>query len=293
MKRVRLAVLAALVLVSAALLYPHGAQVDPRNVLLSALRGETGTPYRATRVHSYTFHGRSLEYTSSIDRTAAEDTPSEDQEWTPVGAVGKRRTEALLLANYTPLVEGEDRIAGRTTWVLRLKPKGKRLPWKQIWVDKSTGVVLASRDWSSGNRLKRSMKTLSISYAEPVRHSQPGSGPARREPGEKPVVDLDTVSRTLGVPVRAPGYVPRGFELMGAEARADDGLAHLVYSNGLGVISVYVRFPGRQGREQQVGHPVHDWGQGLVLSTATREAEVTVMADLPIREIERIAGSVP
>ena len=86
---------------------------------------------------------------------------------------------ALLRRNYTPLVEGEDAIAGRPAWVLRLKPHSKHMPWRQLWIDKKTYVALAQRDWSSRNEVKWPITTTDITYGRPEMPASAGPRQAR------------------------------------------------------------------------------------------------------------------
>lgn len=61
-------------------------------------------------------------------------------------------------SGFTPLVEGKDTIAGHEAWTLRLKPKAKRLPWSQYWIDEKTKAVVAFRKWDGHNNMVRSGK---------------------------------------------------------------------------------------------------------------------------------------
>lgn len=121
---------------------PSKRQVDPRGLLEMVLEHGQSVNYRAVQVRTSLLSGKKVTSTVRVCRT--------DVAW-------------LIKRNCTPLVEGEDKIADRDTWVLRLKPKNKYAPWKQLWVDKKTFVILAYRDWSN-KKIKRSMKTVSISY---------------------------------------------------------------------------------------------------------------------------------
>jgi hypothetical protein len=47
----------------------------------------------------------------------------------------------------TPILEGSDKIAGRDTWAIRLRPRDRKYPWIEVWVDKRTSEVLAWKEW--------------------------------------------------------------------------------------------------------------------------------------------------
>ena len=67
-----------------------------------------------------------------------------------------------------PLVEGDDIIAGRQAWVLRLNPRQKPCPWLQLWVDKRTNEVLAFREWSGEDEMIRAVRKDDESSGSPV-----------------------------------------------------------------------------------------------------------------------------
>ncbi len=69
-----------------------------------------------------------------------------------------------LSRKFTPVIDSEDVIAGRRAWVLRLKPNVKHGPWMQMWIDKKSHVVLATRFWTGRNTVEASMKTLRIAF---------------------------------------------------------------------------------------------------------------------------------
>jgi negative regulator of sigma E activity len=90
-------------------------------------------------------------------------------------------------------------------------------------------------------------------------------------------------------------YIPRGFEFVSADllrGAPKPEWVRLVYTDGLYCISVYSRFLGRMGREQDHVHTVYDWGQGLIASRIRDGRETVVVADLPIGEIGKIADSI-
>lgn len=237
---------------------PSPRKVNPDRVLRSSLAAAPTVPYKATQRWRFIFHGKMVETTIAVHG--------------PTGRQSPRRMAELLTRNYTPLVEGEDTIAGRETWTLRLKPRSKYRPWRDLWIDKKTGVVLALRDWDAGNHVKRSMSVLSISYSSPNAPRVPVTF------GDDWRV-VDPADR--GVPEKLPG----GYELVSAGRSADCRADQYTYSDGLQCISVFRGFPGTSSGEQLQSRRVSGWGQGIVLS----QGPVAVVGDLPVRELERIA----
>ena len=200
---------------------------------------------------------------------------------------------SLIEKNYTPLVEGEDTVAGMPVWTLRLKPSRKHFPWKQLWIDKQTGAVLASRDWTGRNKIRSSVETTADSHnsAQLSGEKLDVVGPSCRRT-EDPHVALRTARRLLGRTVLLPGYVPECFELASVEVDNTGGDVHLVYSDGLYALSVFVGpMADRAARSIRVNR-AYDWGQGLAFLTHAQGRSALIVADLPVEEIEKIAGSV-
>ncbi|OFX14828.1 MAG: hypothetical protein A2Z18_01955 [Armatimonadetes bacterium RBG_16_58_9] len=234
----------------------------------------------------------------------------------------------MLKANYTPLVEGEDTIAGRQVWTMRLKPKRKNFAWKQLWIDKQTYVVLASKDWSFQNEMIRTMVTTHVSYCDrPLAKRRVPKPDGLRQQlrnceyrprcfGSSEITHCPSISqhvaaeaaeryysqRVSSYGLRAgrrvppgtiqPRYIPTGFVLDRVEVDKDCGSAQLVYSDGLYAISVFVGGIAGKSVERLCPGTVYDWGQGLMVATRVRDEDVLVMGDLPAEEIEKIAGSV-
>jgi hypothetical protein len=196
-----------------------------------------------------------------------------------VAEFSAKPSSRLVLKNYTPLVEGEETIAGRDAWLLRLKPKVKYRPWRQLWIDKKSYSILAIRDWSHRNEIRRSVRLEkppaalgSLVFLSATRTIHPGSA-------------LRGLKR--------PRFIPEGFELI--DDGSWDGLSDLralIYTDGLFNVSLFYRFSGRQGREQKQRLSVCDCGETLAVTAMLDSGCVTVVADLPEKDLLRIARSI-
>jgi hypothetical protein len=61
--------------------------------------------------------------------------------------------EPLAQQGYSILLEGTDVVAGRDCLTVRLKPPEKHMPWRQVWLDRETLRLVASRDWNGDDRV--------------------------------------------------------------------------------------------------------------------------------------------
>ena len=260
---------------------PGAGRIDPKELLRKALHAEINANYRARRLYTSAAYGRTYESRSWFPPTSNLPPPTSDF-----------RT-SLIEKNYTPLVEGEDTIAGRPVWTLRLKPARKHFPWKQLWIDKQACVILASRDWTSRNKVKRSMKTTLISYvgAQPSDKKLGAIRPVSRR-AENPYVALKNARRASSRTAELPRYVPECFELVSVEVDEDSSDMQLTYSDGLYALSVFVGRTADQVGKRIRANRAYDWGQGLMFLARSQGRNTLIVADLPIKEIEKIAGSV-
>ena len=207
-----------------------------------------------------------------------------------VRGVARSHLGALVVRNYVPLVEGEDVVSNRQTWVLRLKPRVKKRPWMQLWIDKKTFVALASRCWDWRNRLTRSGQICNLTRSGNlgICDSRSDASVAITDRRIAPGGQIANPAPTL----RPPSYIPSGYELLDVCSFEQGKLTQLVYSDGLFVISVFKRFPGRPGREHTETRSAYAWEAGSVLLRRGADGDVIVIADLPLTELGRIADSV-
>ncbi|MCE5323653.1 hypothetical protein LLG46_10120 [bacterium] len=246
--KLKIPLIAIAVLALGIIIYPKPPHVNGSALLRKVLRAQQKVCYGALQEHTTVILDRKIRSTIYTKNDFYEITKSTD-------------IEPLILRNYIPLVEGQDRIAGRETWILRLKPRVKQMPWKQIWVDKHKYVILASRDWTAYNVVKRSMKTVSISF-------EGGSLRKIKSGKNRPTSKCD---------IPKPSYIPHGFVPVSADKDT------MVYSDGLYSISIT-----RSNKFTPQKKVALDCGQGLIFSTG----RYTVVADLPADKIERIAHSI-
>lgn len=248
-----------------------GRGVDPEKTLQAAFNASANVEFTAKQKWTWVMNGKCLQREIEVRSPGWQNFDQQAVE--------------LVRRNYTPLIEGEDTIAGRRTWVLRLKPHTKHRPWKQLWVDCKTGAVMAMRDWDSRNRIKSTMRTISISYMD-----------VYAKPDQAAVDQLSKRGQSQDAcslqDIPHPRYVPRGYRLVRVRKISHLGSTQLVYSDGLYSLSVFLRFPDGQGGEQNKIKRAYDWGQGLVLSTPYAGRNIVVVGDLPLREIEHIARSI-
>ncbi len=189
-------------------------------------------------------------------------------------ASGAVEEEALVLRNYRPQLEGEERVAGRMTERIKLAPRHPGDAWKRIWVDPETGLQLGSADYDGDDRLLRQTRFLEVSF-EPVDAEDFRPPPFVMKLARKTYSDeaqrksVDEVSRILGFPIKLPRFVPDGYRFDGAytypcECGCEKPAAQVRWSNGLNTISMF-----------QCGHPCGK-GAACTMTVGAHSASVHI-----------------
>jgi outer membrane lipoprotein-sorting protein len=213
----------------------------------------------------------------------------------------RAKRKALLERNYLARMTGEETVAGRRTYRIELRPRHPGNPWKRLWVDRVTKILLASEDYDGAGRLTRKSRVESIEfdYSEPKGSLKPSEElvkHAKPEPAdENEIVPPGKISKAVGFQVLRPTYMPPGYQLEAAfvyscQCGCRVPAARLQYGDGLNTISVL-----------QCGHLCHHVSacgsrglpQGQGVRVVSGENTIVVVGELTRRELEKMAKSIP
>jgi sigma-E factor negative regulatory protein RseB len=191
---------------------------------------------------------------------------------------------------YNVAFAGSERVAGRDARILVIRPKDSYRYGYRLWLDRSTAMPLKTQLLSSdGGILEQILFTRLVIHDHmpdgAVRPSRAGAGP----------------SPPLAVARRAPprawaeweaARVPPGYALMGHHDRAPSsstsGLHHLVYSDGLATVSLFVE-PAVAAAEQAEG--LSQVGASNAYITTVDGYMVTAIGEAPVETVEMLARS--
>lgn len=253
---------------------PGVDQVDPEVLLDNTIKAERSVSYTADQIYEAVYLGEPHRQRVNAVHPHNGRVSVSDKDY------------GLIRSNYVPLVEGEDKVAGREAWTLRLMPNRdkypwrKHAPWKQLWVDKKTNVVLASREWTSANTIKRSMRTESIAYTNQL----PDIPVVMASASRKHAAHNDSKMESI-----KPRYIPGGFCLVNARCVGRSG-CRFTYSDGLYCINIIGEInPSIRSKSET---SIRDCGQCLIYSRDLTGHSVIVTADLPSGEFEKLINSI-
>ena len=196
---------------------------------------------------------------------------------------------------YTFAIIGHDRVAGRPTTMVLIQPKEPDRYGYRLWLDDSSNLLLKSAVLDRhANTLEQVMFTqIQISDAitdERLRPELDGAGFTwyTNSAEESPAAEARGQPATWSV-----GWLPRGFEMRNFRtqhlAASKMPVKHLVYSDGLAMISVFVE------ELLQTEAPLQGYssmGAVNAFSRVDTRYQITVVGEVPQPTVRQIAMSV-
>ena len=196
-----------------------------------------------------------------------------------------------LLENYRFEADGTDRVAGRPTRVVAVVPQRADRYGYRLWIDEATKLLLKSVIVGSAGQVLEQVQFTRIDMLE--RYAPEllipeitGSGFTwRTEQGGEP-----EQARSSGWQV---AWVPPGFAMqehkMQNMATSTMPVDHLVYSDGLAMVSVFIEALVEDDT------PLRGFSaRGAVnaFSRVAQDHQITVVGELPLPTVQQIAASV-
>lgn len=202
------------------------------------------------------------------------------------------------LRSATPFYElkmgGEDRIAGKLTQMLEIKPVDNYRYGYRLWMDKETDLLLKSEliddneevletfefsDIQTGIDIPDTSLKAQMSGNEMIMH--------RTEPGEMTTQDLAAFSNWQA------NWLPEGFTLVAHQnrLRANNG-AHIeqrVYSDGLSSVSVFIE---KMRAQHNHFHGGSHMGAVNAFGSVIHAHFVTVVGEVPAVTVEKIGAAI-
>jgi sigma-E factor negative regulatory protein RseB len=184
------------------------------------------------------------------------------------------------------------RVAGRDTRGIAIRPKDSYRYGYRLWLDKATAMPLKTEVLSEEGEVVERLLFANIALLARIPKSavQPThlvSNFARRNIDSSREPDDGSGESDWAV-----AKLPPGFRLTARNAEASSGvegvLRHLVYSDGLATVSVFIDF-AVAAAEQAEG--LSQVGAANTFTTTTQGRLVTAMGEVPARTVELIALS--
>ena len=185
------------------------------------------------------------------------------------------------------------RVLGRAAHGIAVSPKDQFRFGYRLWLDQQTGMPLKTQLCDSSGRLIEQIQFAHLEMPDNIPDSAltpsmplAGMRVIRQAADDEPV--------TKGAGYRAI-ELPPGFHLLVAGARVlggvGDPVMHLVYSDGLATVSVFVEPGLAMALSPAQQEPVRV-GSGFAFSTVVQGHQVTAVGEVPEVTVEFIAHSV-
>ncbi len=182
--------------------------------------------------------------------------------------------------NYTVRLVGCEKVAGRDAYRIRVLPKRRGEVVRSIWIDKGSYLTLRTEAETVGGR-KLSVSGFTTIQIDP----KDISASAFCVTGRVRVSDRPP---HVTFRIQKPSYLPKGYHLIGLSSMKANAhcAAHLQYSNGANLISLFERQVGGGSAAPRVPRKltsIMSWTHDGVL--------LTLISDLPRGELRKIADS--
>ena len=198
-------------------------------------------------------------------------------------------TTVDLEPHYEIKLGGAARVAERPVQLLEIKPRDEFRYGYMLWLDRETAMPLQSQLIDEQGQVVEQILFTEIEI------------PADISAAELEATIDTTGFTTLRAPESAPlaaeipwraADVPGGFRLSAATqspmAGSDTPVEHLVYSDGLATVSVFIEDPATKA---EVGEGFFAVGSTNAYSLTLRGRKVTAMGEVPRQTVRTIASS--
>lgn len=195
-----------------------------------------------------------------------------------------------LEAHYKLKVFSTDRVADRETQVIAISPRDDYRYGYMLWLDVETAMPLRSKLWGEDKQLVEEILFTSIEFPDSIPDAAFQATVATdgftELSSHEPPVEINS-----GIRWRVDN-MPEGFELTASTqksiAGSTDPVEHLVYSDGLATVSVFIE---SADAEPESAEGFSTLGSTNTYSLIFSGHRVTVIGEVPRRTVETIANS--
>ncbi|MBU1192183.1 MAG: MucB/RseB C-terminal domain-containing protein [Gammaproteobacteria bacterium] len=199
-----------------------------------------------------------------------------------------------LTNTYEFLVAGEDRVSGLPARIVVIKPRDAYRYGYRLWLDKATSLLLRSDLTDAEGRPVEQMMFTDMQILDAL--PEDDLAPALQGKDYTVVDHADSKTATADTDKPRSDWVvsglPTGFMLTHHNRHAMHAAAgeveHLVFSDGLATVSVYIE---SHQPDKQAPSGLSSMGAVHALAVRRGEYQMTVVGEVPRRTVERIEQS--
>jgi sigma-E factor negative regulatory protein RseB len=187
---------------------------------------------------------------------------------------------------YDVAVIGEDRIAGRPTVELAIRPHDAYRYGHRIWLDMETGFPLQTQLISGDGAALEEVKFVDISLNQEIQASALAPSYSTEnflwftQPERHSVLNVETAWDSTDLPQGFRAVATHGENLPGN----DQPVTHILYSDGLANVSVFIAAQDGEGVEG-----ASSVGRSNTYSVVVAGHQVTAVGEVPAVTVQQIA----
>lgn len=199
-----------------------------------------------------------------------------------------------IVRHYRFGMVGQDRVAGRPAWVIGIQPRSAFRYGYRIWIDTENHLLLRSDVINShGVSLEQILFTqLSLPRQVPEELLRPAEGTGLAHYVPPKTIEIESASQPAEGRWMAQ-WVPDGFAMTERQvenmATDEAPVEHIVYSDGLAMVSVFVE---RLDNSNEPLQGFSSMGAVNAFSMVENDYQITVVGEVPPLTVRQIAASV-
>jgi sigma-E factor negative regulatory protein RseB len=183
---------------------------------------------------------------------------------------------------------GEARIAGQTARRVSISPEDNFRYGYDFWLEEQTGLLLKWVLFDAKHKPLAKLMFTDFSMGSAIDLDEIESSAQAEDFVEMRTFSTGKSVVTLTQPRWQPAKLPPGFELTSHSHKgADEVYEHMVYSDGLAAVSVYVE---RQSKEPDVKTGVSQLGTNNAYVRKQGDLQITVIGEVPVITVKSIAN---
>jgi len=192
-------------------------------------------------------------------------------------------------SGYTLETGGEARIAGHTARRVTISPEDNFRYGYDFWLDEQTGLLLKWVLFDAGHKPIAKLMFTDFAIGSSVNTKELESDARPEDFVEMKTFGLEKTVITQSSPRWQPANLPPGFHLASHSHKtgADGVYEHMVYSDGLAAVSVYVE---KQGVDTGVQPGESQLGTNNAYSKTAGSLQITVIGEVPAITVKTIAN---
>ena len=197
--------------------------------------------------------------------------------------------------HYRLQVAGKPRIAGRNSIAISIVPEQSDRYAYQLVVDEDHGLLLKSAVYDRNGRVLEQVQFAEISIGEhiPMSEFEPQLN-GDEYTWHTSQADHPQNNVTQGTHRWSASWLPSGFEMRNEMtqqfANEKSPVSHLVYTDGVAMVSIFVEEDSQRSTPRESDYS--SLGAVNAMSIKQDSNLITVVGELPLATLQRIAGSV-